>query len=327
MTVLTVDEAFQEQVEPLRRELTAHCYRMVGSAHEAEDLVQETYLRAWRAFHGFENRSSVRTWMYKIATNTCLTALGKKERRVLPTGLGQSSSDPAGDLEWRTEVSWLEPLPDSVLWGEQSDDPAATAVTRDSVRIAFVAALQHLTAQQRAVVILCDVLAWRASEAAETLGLSTAAVNSTLQRSRAHLARLTPEDARAEPDGERAGEMLKRYLAAFENYDVSAIVELLTTDAVWEMPPVAGWYSGAADIGRLISTQCPAEKAGDMRMMPTSGNGQPMLGLYMRGDDGVHRAFQLHQLTLTEAGISHVVSYFDIDLFDTFGLPRELPSR
>ena len=324
MSVLTVDEAFREQVEPLRRELTAHCYRMVGSAHEAEDLVQETYLRAWRAFHGFENRSSVRTWMYKIATNTCLTALGKKERRILPTGLGGSSSDPAGELEWRTEVPWLEPLPDSVLWGEPAADPAATAVTRDSVRVAFVAALQHLTAQQRAVVILCDVLAWRAKEAAETLGLSTAAVNSTLQRSRAHLAQLAPEDTRPEPDDERAGELLKRYLAAFEDYDVAAIVELLTEDAVWEMPPVTGWYSGAADIGKLISTQCPAEKAGDMRMVPTSGNGQPMLAMYMREEDGVHRAFQLHQLTLTEVGVSHVVSYFDITLFDVFALPREL---
>lgn len=324
MPTTTVQEAFREQVEPLRPELTAHCYRMVGSVHEAEDLVQETYLRAWRGFHGFENRSSVRTWLYKIATNTCLTALRRKERRVLPTGLGQPSSDPVSELDWRPEVPWLEPLPDAVLWGEPADDPAATAVSRESVRIAFVAALQHLTAQQRAVVILCDVLAWRAREAAETLGLSAAAVNSTLQRSRGHLARLTPHDAHSEPDDERARELLQGYLAAFENYDVASIVRLLTEDAVWEMPPVADWYAGAAAIGELITTQCPAERAGDMRMLPTAGNGQSMLAMYMRDTDGVQRPFQLHQLTLTEAGVSHVVSYFDTTLFDTFGLPPEL---
>src|SRR5205823_4591221 len=156
-------------VEPLRRELTAHCYRMVGSVHDAEDLVQETYLRAWRAFQGFENRSSLRTWMYQIATNTCLTALSNKRRRALPTGLGQPSADPAAALESRPEVPWLEPLPDALVRSANTPDPADAVVTKDSVRLAFVAALQHLTAQQRAVLILCDVLAWRAREAAVTL--------------------------------------------------------------------------------------------------------------------------------------------------------------
>jgi RNA polymerase sigma-70 factor (ECF subfamily) len=327
VSTATVDSEFQALVEPLRRELTVHCYRMLGSVHEAEDLVQETYLRAWRAYHGFENRSSLRTWMYRIATNVCLSALERNQRRPLPTGLGQPNSSPSNELVERPELPWLEPLPDSVIWGSPDPDPAEAVVTKDSVRLAFVAALHHLTAQQRAVVILRDVLAWQASEVAATLDITVAAVNSTLQRARAQLARQRGTEHLELPDGDqRASELLERYTAAFEQYDVPRIVALLTEDAVWEMPPFTGWYLGRGDIGTLIAERCPANAAGDMRLLPTSANGQPVLAVYMRDADGIHRAFHLQQLTLTESGVAHVACYFDTSLFAAFGLPEVLHS-
>jgi len=324
-TAATTDETFLALVEPLRRELTVHCYRMLGSVHEAEDLVQETYIRAWRAYHGFEQRSSVRTWMYRIATNVCLTALERNQRRPLPTGLGQPNADPHGSLVERPELPWLEPLPDAMVWGTSDPDPSEAAVTKDSVRLAFVAALHHLTAQQRAVVILRDVLDWRASEVAAALEISVAAVNSKLQRARAQLEKQRGNEHTVLPDGdERAKDLLDRYLSAFERYDVPRIVALLTEDAVWEMPPFTGWYLGRADISTLIGERCPAKEGDDMRFLRTSANGQPVLAVYMRGEDGVHRAFQLQQLTLTEGGVSHVACYFDTALFETFGLPEVL---
>jgi RNA polymerase sigma-70 factor (ECF subfamily) len=322
----SVDETFMTMVEPLRGELTAHCYRMLGSVHDAEDLVQETYLRAWKAYHNFENRSSVRTWMYQIATNACLSALGSKHRRTLPTGVGQPSGPPTGELETRHEVAWLEPLPDSVVWGQPAGDPGEQVVAKESVRLAFVAALQHLTPPQRAVLILRDVLAWQASEVAAALDLSVAAVNSSLQRARAHLAKLDPDaDAPQEPmDDERTKRLLEDYVAAFEAYDVDKIISLLKSDAVWEMPPFTAWYQGAEAIGTLISNYCPASGPGDQRMVPTTANGQPAFGLYMRGDDGVHRAFHIQQLEIRGGQVSHVVAYFDTSLFARFGLPGVL---
>ena len=324
MTTAIDDDVFAALVEPLRGELTAHCYRMLGSAHEAEDQVQETYLRAWRAYDRFENRSSVRTWMYRIATNVCLTALDGQKRRPMPTGLGQPSSDPHSGLEQRPEVSWLEPLPDAVVWGGKTDDPAAAVVDRESVRLAFVAALQHLTPPQRAVVILRDVLAWQASEVAELLDLSVAAVNSSLQRARAQLQKLDPDSETESLDDERSKALLADYVSAFENYDVDRIVKLLADDAVWEMPPYVGWYSGSATIGELIETHCPAEGPGDQLMVPTWANGQPAFGLYMRQSDGSYAPFQLQVLTVTSAGVSHVGCFFDTTLFSRFGLPGTL---
>jgi RNA polymerase sigma-70 factor (ECF subfamily) len=324
VTTATLDETFRAQVEPLRRELLAHCYRMLGSAHEAEDLVQETYLRAWRSFDRFEQRSSVRTWMYRIATNACLTALEQHQRRPLPTGLGAPSSDPEGELRERPEIPWLEPLPDAMIWGEPAADPAEAVVTRDSVRLALVAALQLLTPQQRAAVILRDVLAWQASEVAAAMNVSVAAVNSALQRGRAQLAKHRAEEP-AEPPDERTRELLEGYLAAFEDYDIPRIVSLLTEDAVWEMPPFTGWYSGAADIGRLISGKCPAKGAGEMRLVPVSANGQPGFAVYMREpSDGSYRPFQIQQLTLSARGVAHVACYFDLSLFAVFNLPEVL---
>jgi RNA polymerase sigma-70 factor, ECF subfamily len=324
MTIAVDDHQFAELVEPLRGELTAHCYRMLGSLQDAEDQVQETYLRAWRAFPDFENRSSVRTWMYRIATNVCLTALAGRDRRPMPTGLGQPAADPRGTLEARPEISWLEPIPDTVVWGGSVADPAVEVVDRESVRLAFVAALQHLTPAQRAVVILRDVLAWQASEVAELLGLSVAAVNSSLQRARAQLAKLDPDGADEPMDDERVGEFLRDYVAAFENYDVSRIVELLTKDVVWEMPPFVGWYSGTDDVRQLITKHCPAEGPGDQVLLPVSANGQPAFGLYMRQPDGSYGAFQLQVLTLASNGVSHVSVFFDTRLFDRFGLPDTL---
>ncbi len=327
MELATDDDVFFGLVEPLRGELTAHCYRMLGSVHDAEDLVQETFIRAWRSFAGFENRSSLRTWMYRIATNVCLTALQSRQRRPLPTGLGQPASDPSGPLRSRPETPWLEPLPDTMVWGrdDAAADPAAAVVSHDSVRLAFVAALQHLTPPQRAVLILRDVLAWHASEVAELLGLSVAAVNSSLQRARAQLAKLDPEGSLPPVQEGRAQQLLADYIAAFERYDVDRIVELLTEDAVWEMPPFDGWYRGAEAIGHLIRTNCPASAAGDQVMVPVRANGRPALALYMLEPDGRHHAFQIQVPTVTAAGISHVAAFFDLDLFDRFGLPRLLP--
>src|SRR5918999_422725 len=266
MTVTVDSDVFADAVEPLRGELTAHCYRMMGSVHEAEDLVQETYLRAWRSFDRVEQRASGRTWIYRIATNPCLTALEGRGRRPMPIGLGQPASDPHAALQADHEITWLEPLPDAVVWGTAAADPAAEVVDRESVRLAFVAALQHLTPAQRAVLILRDVLAWRANEVAELLQLSVAAVNSSLQRARAQVHQLDPEAATEPLDDARAKELLAGYVAAFENYDVPRIVELLSADAIWEMPPYLGWYRGAEAIGELIKDKCPAQGPGDQVM-------------------------------------------------------------
>jgi RNA polymerase sigma-70 factor (ECF subfamily) len=323
------DREFMALVGPMRAELMAHCYRMLGSVHDAEDLVQETYIRAWRAFHGFEGRSSLRTWMYQIATNACLTALQSRSRRPLPTGLGAPASDPTGPLESRPEIAWLEPMPDTLVAGTAPEDPEATAVTHDSIRIAFIAALQHLTPTQRAVLILRDVLNWRAAEVARALDTTVAAVNSALQRARVHVEKLAPADQASstlDADDPEIKAKLERYVAAFEAYDIDTIVEMLTSDAIWDMPPFTGWYQGNEEIGRLIATQCPASKAGDMRLLPTTANGQPAYGLYMRSPDGRMLPFQLQQLTVGPRGVERVTAYFDLRVFEMFGLPAELPA-
>jgi RNA polymerase sigma-70 factor (ECF subfamily) len=325
MTDQLTDEDFLQLTDPYRRELLAHCYRMLGSVHDAEDLVQETYLRAWRSYHGFEGRSSLRTWLYRIATNVCLNALDSRSRRPLPTGLGNPSADPSDPLVQQTEVPWLEPIPDAMV-GASANDPATIVASRESVRLALIAALQHLPPRQRAVLVLRDVLKLRAAEVAEMLATSTAAVNSSLQRARAQLeqAGLTEDDV-VEPDEPGQRELLDRYVRAMEDKDIPAIVELFTAEAVWEMPPFTGWYQTPADIGRLIDTQCPAG-SGELRLLPTEANGQPAFGMYIRLDDGSWLAFQLQVVTLTAAGISHMTAFFDLELFTTFGLPMTLPA-
>ena len=326
MTESAVEEDFQTLAEPFRRELLAYCYRMLGSVHDAEDLVQETYLRAWRSYDRFEGRSSLRTWLYRIATNACLTALEGRGRRPLPSGLGSPSSDPAGELAQSPEVPWLEPIPDTMV-GAAPDDPAAIVTSRESIRLALITALQHLPPRQRTVLIMRDVLSWRAAEVAELLGVTTIAVNSMLQRARAQISELAPaEDEVTEPVRAEQRELLDRYVAAFQNYDTAALVTLFSADAVWEMPPFTGWYQTPEHIALLNHTHCPASGPGDMVLLPAEANGQPAFGLYMRGDDGVHRAFQLHVVHLRGLAVDHVVAFFDTSLFAKFGLPDALPA-
>ena len=313
---------FSAHAEPYRRELLAHCYRMTGSLHDAEDLVQETFLRAWKAYDRFEGKSSIRTWLHRIATNTCLSALESRQRRPLPTGLGNSSSDPAAELVERREVPWLEP------WADLTDDPTDPSVivgSRESVRLAFVAALQHLSPRQRAVLLLRDVLQWKSAEVADAIGTTTIAVNSLLQRARSQLEAVGPSsgDRLAAPESAAAQDLLARYIAAFETYDIDRLVEMFTAEAVWEMPPYTGWYQGPQAIITLIHRQCPAESAGDMRMIPLTANGQPAAAMYMREGD-VHVPFQLHVLDVRSDGVSHVVAFLDDTLFAKFGLPNAL---
>ncbi|MEU0569882.1 sigma-70 family RNA polymerase sigma factor [Nonomuraea sp. NPDC005983] len=318
------NEEFLQLADPLRRELLAHCYRMLGSAHDAEDLVQETYLRAWRSYEGFEGRSSLRTWLYSIATRACLTALDSRSRRPLPTGLGTPEAEATAPVVEQPEVPWLEPVPDGLV-GAGPGDPASIVTSRESIRLALVAALQHLPPRQRAVLILREVLSWRAAEVAAALDITTPAVNSMLQRARARLHEVSPTlDDRVEPLSPDRQALLDRYMTAFENYDVDAIVELFTKDAIWEMPPYPGWYQGPENIGRLIVTNCPANKPGDLRLVPVAANGQPAFAAYLRAG-GEYHAFALQVLTLTGARVGHVVMFFDVSLFDLFGLPRGLP--
>ncbi|GIF01364.1 RNA polymerase sigma factor [Paractinoplanes rishiriensis] len=316
-----MDTEFVAAADPYRRELLAHCYRMLGSFYDAEDLVQETYVRAWRSYDRFEGRSSMRTWLHKIATNACLNALESRSRRPLPVGLGAPSSDPAGPLDEQKEVPWLEPIPDSLL----DNDPAAVVTGRESIRLAVVAAMQYLPAKQRAVLILRDVLQWPAADVAEMLDLTVASVNSALQRARAQLQQATVSaEEVTEPSEADKRELLDRFVAAFEAKDIAAMVQIFTKDAVWEMPPFAGWYQGGEDISRLIDLNCPAKGPGDMKLVPTMANGQYAFGLYMRDGD-TYYPFNLPVLTLTAGGVSHVSAFFDKRLFGTFGLPESIP--
>jgi RNA polymerase sigma-70 factor (ECF subfamily) len=317
---------FLAQAEPYRRELLAHCYRMTGSLHDAEDLVQETFLRAWKGYDRFEGKSSVRTWLHRVATNTCLTSLEGRQRRPLPTGLGAPNSQPTDELVERSEVSWLEPLPESSY--DDPADPLTIVSSRESVRLAFVAALQHLSPRQRAVLVLRDVLQWRAAEVADAIGTSVAAVNSLLQRARAQLEAVGPsqDDRLSPPESAEAREQLSRYISAFEDYDIERLVEMFTAEAVWEMPPFDGWYRGGPAIGELIHHNCPANAAGDMRLLPLIANGQPAAAMYMRLPEtgGRHVPFQLHVLDVRPGGISRVVAFLDTSLFAKFLLPEAL---
>ncbi|MEU6040071.1 sigma-70 family RNA polymerase sigma factor [Actinomadura sp. NPDC047616] len=319
------DGDFQRLADPYRRELLAHCYRMLGSIHDAEDLVQETYLRAWRSYGRFEGRSSLRTWLYRIATNVCLTAIDQRGNRPMPSGLGAPSAEPEKPVVAAPEVPWLEPMPDTAMGGDAAD-PAAIVASRESMRLAFIAALQHLPPKQRVVLILRDVLKWKAAEVAELFDTSTAAVNSALQRARAQLEQIAPaRDDVVEPADPEQRALLDRYAAAFENADMTALVELFKEDAVWEMPPFPEWFVGREHIVRLIAAQCGPEP-GELRMVPTAANGQPAFAMYRRGEDGVHRPFQLQVLTLGPHGVERTSTFFDTTLFPVFGLPEALPA-
>ncbi|MBD8507785.1 sigma-70 family RNA polymerase sigma factor [Hoyosella sp. G463] len=315
-----LDEAFA----PLRRELLAHCYRMLGSFHDAEDAVQETYLRAWRSYSSFEGRSSVRTWLHRIATNVCLTMCEARKSRALPRGLGQERSDPRALLEQSHEIPWLEPFPGPTAG--TSADPATATTEHARVRLALIAALQHLPARQRAALLMKEVLQWKASEIADALGTTTTSVNSSMQRARAHLAELAlDEDTLAEPDDQATRELIGRYASALERKDIPAIVQMFTADAIWEMPPFVGWYQGPADIGALIDIQCPAGP-GELSALPVIMNAQPALAVYIAAPGDRWEAFQIQVLDHDGQGrLAHAYVFFDTALFTAAGLPLALP--
>jgi RNA polymerase sigma-70 factor, ECF subfamily len=312
---MQAQEDFIELAAPFRAELIAHCYRMLGSVHDAEDLVQETYLRGWRGYQTFEERAALRTWLYRIATNACLRALESRARRVLPAGPGDASSDPGAGLEGTAGGhEWLEPLPDTFT-------PENAFTARQSVRLAVMTALQELPTRQRAVLILRDVVQFSAAEVAELLETTPAAVNSSLQRARAHLAEVAPaEENVTEPDDAERRALLDRYCAAFENADMAALTELLQTDVKLEMPPMPVWFSGRDTVVRFLVARAFA-KPGEVVLIPTAANGQPAVAEYRRTADRVMRAHSIHVLTPGGTGIAAITVFLGAELFGAFDLP------
>jgi RNA polymerase sigma-70 factor (ECF subfamily) len=305
------DAGFAQRVEPYRSELTAHCYRMLGSAHDAEDVVQETYLRAWRARERYdEQRASLRTWLYRIATNACLTALKGGNRRPLPSGL-VSETDPRSPFELG-EVPWLEPIPDARVPG----------VDRSSMRLAFVAALQHLSARQRAVLVLRDVLDFSAAETAEIIDTTVVSVNSALLRARASMAKADAEQVREPVEADQRA-WIDRYTAAFTAADVDALKRLLTADVVMEMPPMTNWFRGPDNYGVFMDWVFAAHGT-DWRTVPVEANGQPAFAAYVLREGSYHR-HTLQVLTLSEDGVARNSVFTDEQVLDAFDLPPRLP--
>jgi len=319
---------FERQAEPFRRELRLHCYRMTGSPHEAEDLVQETYLRAWRSLGSFEGRGSLRAWLYSIATNACLNALAsrKDQHRLLPDQRWPPSQQmPSGDPPM--EIMWLAPYPDSHLMGIADDapSPAARYETRESVQLAFVALIQTLPPRQRAVALLCDVLGWSAHEAASLLGGSSASINSALQRARATLSKRYPEGrprgALIPDQAQRA--LLERYVRAWESADLDGFVSLLKEDATYAMPPSRHWYRGRDSIRAFLAYVWRGRSG--FRLVATGANGQPAFALYScKPGDPTYRAHSIEVLEIQGDAISAVTKYLKPlapELFAEFGLP------
>jgi RNA polymerase sigma-70 factor, ECF subfamily len=307
-----------------RGELLAHCYRMLGSLHDAEDLVQETMLRAWRFAGGYdESRGSIRTWLYRIATNACLSYLEGRQRRVLPVGLnGPSQSPDIAKLEERLEIPWLEPFPDAP---GSSGDPSAVVEARENIRLAFIAALQHLPPRQRAVLILRDVLAMPAAEVASLLEVTVASVNSALQRAHAQLAAASPSADGAglvQPSDDTSQDLLDRYMAAFTAMDVEALKGTLREDALLQMPPFPEWFLGRDAIGEFLATAFA--RGGSFRFVQTRANGQPALCLYRRRNSDVHQFLHVQVLTMTETGIAQIDGFHISGLNTQFGLPAVL---
>jgi RNA polymerase sigma-70 factor (ECF subfamily) len=315
----SVAPAFGE-LEQHRAELTAYCYRMLGSPFDAEDAVQDAFVRAWRSREQFQGRSAVRSWLYRIATNVCIDMLNNKERRIRPMDLGPALEPVASNLNVRPEATWLEPIPTQLI-----KDPADVAVEHESIRLAFVAALQHLPPRQRAVLILCEVLRWEASEVATLLDTSVASVNSALQRARATLAknRLSADDRGPElTESDRA--MLERYVAAFERYDVTALTSLIREDATQSMPPYDMWLSGRDDI--FAWWFGPGIGCKGSRVIPApSANGMPTYGQYKPAPKGGHEPWALQVIELADGRIADITFFLDTGrLFPLFGLPPRL---
>jgi RNA polymerase sigma-70 factor (ECF subfamily) len=305
----------ESEFEQHRSELTAYAYRMLASPFEAEDAVQETFIRAWRGFERFEGRAAVKSWLYRITTNVCLDMLNGRERRATPMDLGPAREPIEANLNTLPEVTWIQPTP----------DPAEVAVDRETIRLAFVAALQHLPARQRAALILCEVLRWQATEVAELLGTSVASVNSALQRARATLAahEVTPATTSAELD-ESDRVLLARYVEAFEQYDVEALTSLIQEDASQSMPPFDLWLAGRDDI--LTWWFGPGIGCKGSRVVPTvSANGSPAFGQYKPSPEGGYDPWALQVLELSEGRIVELTFFLDTEtLFPLFGLPPRL---
>ncbi len=311
---MTGEADFAVRVEPYRRELMVHCYRMLGSVHDAEDLLQDTLVRAWRAFDGYdESRASLRTWLYRIATNACLNALDKARGRPLPSGLVAAGEDPEAPLVRGEEVPWLQPFPDALL-------PERIAEDRSTLRLALIAAMQLLPPRQRAVLMLRDVLDFPAAETARILELTPAAVNSALQRARAGVKNVGEDDV-LEPDDPACRATVDRYIAAFEHADLDAFTALLTADVVLEMPPFLNWFAGRDDHLRFVA-RVFALRGTDWRVEPLAANRQPGIAVY-RGEDGTYKLHTIHVFTVTAAGISHNRVFQDDEVFAAFGLPYE----
>jgi RNA polymerase sigma-70 factor (ECF subfamily) len=321
MVMTEWSEEFVRRTEPLRRELLAHCYRMVGSVEEAADLVQETYLRAWRSYGTFEGRSSLRTWLHRIATNACLSALEQRGRRVLPAGLNGPADDPDAPPDPAApEVAWLEPVPDALVTPE-TRDPATLLAARDSLRLALVAALQYLPARQRAVLLLREVLGFSAEEVAAMLGVSTPAVKSALQRARARLDEVAPSpESVVEPTEPHARDLLRQYIAGFENADLAALEKALRTDAAIELVGTRTWFAGKVTCLRYLAHVLGSP--GDWLMTPAHANGQPAAATYYRNPHGTHQALGVAVLTATPTGIARITVFpGGPGLVARFGLP------
>jgi len=319
---LAAQHAFGE-LEPYRGELTAYCYRMLASPFDAEDAVQDTFVRAWRNREQFEGRAAMRSWLYRIATNVCMDSLKNKERRATPMDFGPAKEPIESNLNIPAEITWLEPVPMPMIAPER--DPADVAVSNESIRLAFVAALQHLPARQRAVLILREVLDWQATEVAQLLDTSVASVNSALQRARATIARTnheSPDHAGTLSDSDRA--MLERYVAAFERYDLAALTTLLREDAKQSMPPFDMWLSGREDV--LKWWFGPGIGCRGSRVIPTvSANGMPTFGQYKIDPDGGYAPWALQVLSITDGRIGEFTFFLDTaKLFPLFGLPLHL---
>jgi RNA polymerase sigma-70 factor (ECF subfamily) len=327
LTVKPGASELASQLEQYRSELKAYCYRMLGSPFDAEDAVQETFIRAWRGFERFEGRAALRSWLYRIATNVSLDMLNGKERRARPMDLGPAREPVEANLHTLPEVTWIEPVPDGLVVSEDGD-PAEVAQSRETLRLAFVAALQHLPPRQRAVLILCEVLRWKASEVAELLDTSVASVNSALQRARATLeSAQVSASATSSAVNEADAELLDRYVEAFEQYDMDALTSLIQEDARQSMPPFDLWLKGRDDI--LSWWLGPGIGCRGSRVIPTvAANGRPAFGQYKPSDSGSgFDPWALQVLEIEDGKIVEFTFFLDTDrLFPLFGLPPRLES-
>jgi RNA polymerase sigma-70 factor (ECF subfamily) len=329
MTNGTATAELDSALEKHRVELTGYCYRMLGSSFEAEDAVQDTLVRAWRSYEKFEGRSSLRSWLYRIATNVCLDMLTAGNKRARPMDLTDPTPLAQAALSPRPDHTWLEPMPDARVL-PTTEDPAEAAVAKESVRLAFMAALQQLPPKQRAVLILREVLAWRASEVAELLGTTVASVNSALQRARATLAEREGQEAAgavSDPLDEEQQKLLERYVAAFEGYDMTALTALLHEDAIMTMPPFDLWLAGPSDITGFMTT-LGASCAGS-RLLPTRANGLPAFAHYKPDPEaGGFSPWAIQVLEISAGRITGFHCFLDTERwFPLFGLPLHLEGK